>query len=82
MGIIIPEVSVSRHGYGQPCWISYSLDNFQEAILMKMGGLLMGASTSLIYVFAALAPFIAINLLGMNSETYGVANCTPSIGLI
>ncbi|KTD82950.1 hypothetical protein Lwal_0169 [Legionella waltersii] len=30
-----PELSASYHDYGQPCWISYSLDNFQEAILMN-----------------------------------------------
>lgn len=47
-----------------------------------LGGLLMGASTCFIYVFAALAPFIAIHLMGMSSSTYGAANCIPSIGLI
>ena len=47
-----------------------------------IGGLLMGASTCFIYVFAALAPFIAINIFHMDSDTYGVANCIPSIGLI
>lgn len=46
------------------------------------GGLLMGASTAFIYVFAAAAPFIAINLLGMNSADYGIANILPPIGLI
>lgn len=47
-----------------------------------MGGLLMGASTCFIYVFAALAPFIAINIFHMSSDTYGAANCIPPIGLI
>lgn len=46
------------------------------------GGFLMGGSTSFVYVFAALAPFIAINLLGMNSALYGIANILPAIGLI
>ncbi len=49
---------------------------------LVMGGLLMGASTGFIYVFAALAPFIAINLYGMSSDAYGIANCIPPIGLI
>jgi len=49
---------------------------------LVMGGLLMGASTGFIYVFAALAPFIAINLYGMSSDEYGLANCIPPIGLI
>ncbi len=46
------------------------------------GGLLMGGSTSFVYIFAALAPFLAINLLGMSSTRYGIANILPPIGLI
>lgn len=46
------------------------------------GGLLMGFSTSFIYVFAAVAPFVAINLMGMTSASYGFANILPAIGLI
>jgi MFS family permease len=47
-----------------------------------LGGLLMGSSTCFIYVFSALAPFIAINIFGMSSGQYGVANLIPPIGLI
>lgn len=47
-----------------------------------MSGLLMGMSTGFIYVFAALAPFIAMNLYGMSSDMYGIANCIPPSGLI
>jgi MFS transporter, DHA1 family, multidrug resistance protein len=46
------------------------------------GGLLMGFSTTFIYVFSATAPFIAINLMGMTSAQYGVANIIPPIGLV
>lgn len=46
------------------------------------GGLLMGCSTAFVYVFAALAPFIAINISGMNSMQYGMANLLPPLGLI
>lgn len=49
---------------------------------LVLGGLLMGSSTCFIYVFAALAPFIAMNLFGMSSAQYGVANIIPPIGLI
>jgi DHA1 family bicyclomycin/chloramphenicol resistance-like MFS transporter len=45
------------------------------------GGLLLGASTSFIYVFAAVSPFIAISLFHYNSQQYGLANIIPSIGL-
>jgi hypothetical protein len=46
------------------------------------GALLMGCASCFIYIFAALAPFIAINLLQMSSSEYGSANLLPAIGLI
>lgn len=46
------------------------------------GGLLMGGATCFVYVFAALAPFVAINLLHMSSSTYGAANLLPPVGLV
>lgn len=46
------------------------------------GGLLMGSATCFVYVFAAIAPFIAINIFGLNSSEYGLANILPPIGLI
>lgn len=46
------------------------------------GGLLMGCSTCFVYVFAAVAPFIAINLFGLTTTQYGFANLLPPIGLI
>ena len=58
----------------------YSLQ-FKNPVLL-MGGFLMGVCTCFIYVFAAIGPFIAINLLGINSAQYGIANILPPIGLI
>ena len=46
------------------------------------GGLLMGGSTAFVYIFAALAPFIAIDVFGMSSEEYGLANILPTVGLV
>lgn len=46
------------------------------------GGLFMGMASSFVYVFAALAPFIAMNLLGMTSAQYGLYNILPSAGLL
>lgn len=51
-------------------------------IKLISGGLLMGSSTSFVYLFAAIAPFIAINFFKMTSEQYGLANLLPPIGLI
>src|SRR5262249_1457636 len=46
------------------------------------GGLLMGGATCFVYVFAALAPFIAINMMHMDVSNYGTANLLPPIGLV
>lgn len=49
---------------------------------LMAGGILMGGATSFIYVFAALAPFIAMDLMGMNSVQYGLYAVLPSAGLV
>src|SRR5437762_2502258 len=46
------------------------------------GGLLMRWATCFVYIFAALAPFIAIDMLHMSSTSYGAANLLPPIGLV
>lgn len=46
------------------------------------GGLLMGGATCFVYIFAALAPFIAIDMLHLSSTSYGTANLLPPIGLV
>jgi DHA1 family bicyclomycin/chloramphenicol resistance-like MFS transporter len=50
--------------------------------LLIAGSLLMGSATAFVYVFAALAPFIAIKFLNMDSVHYGAANLLPAMGLI
>ena len=42
----------------------------------------MGGATCFVYVFAAVAPFIAITIFGLTSSEYGLANILPPIGLI
>lgn len=61
--------------------ISSYLDQFKNRRLVT-GGLLMGSATCFVYVFAALAPFIAINIMHMNASNYGMANLIPPIGLV
>ena len=60
--------------------MSAYLEQFKNIPLLT-GGLLMGCATSFIYLFAALAPFMAINLLNMPAASYGFANLIPSVGL-
>lgn len=49
---------------------------------LLVGALLMGSATCFSYLFAALAPFIAINTMNMDISNYGEANLLPAIGLI
>lgn len=59
--------------------------DYKEAFTSKRviaGGLLMGGLTCFVYLFAALAPFIAIDQLGLSSDKYGIANLIPPIGMI
>lgn len=56
-------------------------NQFKNSQLIS-GGLLMGCSTSFVYIFAAVAPFIAITIFGLSSAQYGIANLLPPIGLI
>lgn len=44
--------------------------------------LIVGSMTGIVYVFAARAPFIGINLLEMSPAMFGVFNCLPSIGML
>lgn len=66
------KVKHLTHGY---------LSQFKNAQLIT-GGLLMGVSTCFVYIFAAIAPFIAMNIFGLTSSEYGLANILPPIGLI
>jgi MFS family permease len=44
--------------------------------------LMMGCSTSVIYLFASLAPFLGIKGIGLSPEKYGLLNLIPPSGLI
>ncbi|MBS0604942.1 MAG: MFS transporter [Verrucomicrobia bacterium] len=44
--------------------------------------MLMGCGTSVIYLFAAEAPFIGINHIGLSPYHYGLLNFIPPVGLI
>jgi MFS family permease len=44
--------------------------------------LIMGCVTSVVYLFATLAPFLGMNLIGLSPEEYGFLNFIPPIGLI
>lgn len=46
------------------------------------GGLLIGVGTCVVYLFASLAPFIAIEKMGLSPSTYGTYNFLPALGIL
>lgn len=44
--------------------------------------LILGCISSIIYLFSTLAPFLAINQIGLTPEQYGYLNFIPPVGLI
>ncbi len=46
------------------------------------GGLLVGSGTCIVYTFAALAPFIAMDAMGASPKIYGIYNFIPVIGML
>lgn len=57
------------------------LDQFKNKQLI-VGAMLISGATCFVYIFAAMAPFIAINIFDISSAHYGMANLLPPIGLI
>lgn len=49
---------------------------------LPVAALLMGCGTSIVYVFASLAPFIAMEIIGLSPSQYGLWNLLPVLGVI
>ncbi|MDQ5920314.1 MAG: hypothetical protein QG673_370 [Pseudomonadota bacterium] len=47
-----------------------------------VGGLLVGLGSCIVYTFAALAPFIAMNIMHVTPSSYGIYNFVPCIGIL
>lgn len=43
---------------------------------------IQGSCTSFVYIFAALAPFMVIHVLGLSPSVYGLLNLIPAVGMI
>ena len=61
-------------------WKGYAVQFTNKSLLL--GGFLMGSSSCFVYLFASLSPFISMQILGMSSFAYGLANLLPSMGLV
>ncbi len=61
------------------------INKYKKAFMnipLLCGGILMGSGTAFVYVFASLAPFIAMNLMHLQPATYGSWNLLPPVGII
>jgi DHA1 family bicyclomycin/chloramphenicol resistance-like MFS transporter len=61
-------------------WAKYS--GTLGRVELPIAALLMGCATSFVYVFASLAPFIAMQTIGLNPAQYGMWNLLPVLGVI
>lgn len=49
---------------------------------LMLAGLIMGCGTAIVYIFAAKAPFIGIQTIGLSPQIFGYLNLIPSAGMI
>jgi hypothetical protein len=54
---------------------------FKNHVLL-LAAILLGTSTSLVYIFASFAPFVGIKVIGLTPKQYGYFNLIPSVGMI
>jgi len=79
----LPETLKEKNLHAlEPSHLWHGYRNQFKNFHLVMGGMLMGMPTCFVYSFAALAPFIAIDISGMSSAEYGSAVILPAIGLI
>jgi hypothetical protein len=69
-------IAINLHNIGQ----GY-LTKLKNGALIK-ASLCMGLATTFSYLFASIAPFIAIKTLKMSPEQYGLYSCIPPLGMI
>lgn len=65
--------------------ISSLASNYLAQLCSKttlLGGLLIGSSSAIIYSFAALAPFVAIDIMKISPSNYGTYNFIPVFGML
>lgn len=79
----LPEMYASRD------YSALKLENILKNYILQLkntrlifGGLLVGLGTSIVYVFAAVSPFIAMNKMHLTPSQFGVYNFIPCIGIL
>ena len=79
----LPEIKIvlDQNAFKLPNFIGGYIKQLKNPCLLS-AGLLMGTFTAIVYLYATLAPFIAITPSGMSSSEYGFYNLLPSLGML
>mgnify|MGYP000458669448 CR=1 FL=1 len=82
LGSLLPEVVHNKvlDALAPKRLINSYINQFNRQVVF--GGLLVSSGTCVVYTFAALAPFIAMNIIGITPEQYGIYNFVPVIGMV
>jgi MFS family permease len=82
LGRTLPEVFTAKNmdALNPKKLLHNYLNQFKRPVIF--GGLLIGSGTCIIYTFAALAPFIAMDVMGISPKVYGIYNFIPVIGML
>lgn len=79
----LPETSASRDHtalHFRSLIRNYTLQLKNSQLLIC--GFIRGCGTSFVYIFAAMAPFIALKVIGLSPSQYGLFNLLPPLGVI
>lgn len=83
LGPTLPEAYPERQSDAlklKPLLTGYRMQFTSQKIVC--GGLLISMGTCIIYIFASLAPFIAIRTMGLSPDVYGIYNFLPALGIL
>ncbi|MBI3259126.1 MAG: MFS transporter [Ignavibacteriae bacterium] len=81
--IQLPETSTTLNN--EPFNLKWIIDSYLKRCnnaKLVVCSFIQGSCTSFVYIFAALAPFMVIHILGFSPTTYGLLSLIPSIGMI
>ncbi len=83
IGLALPEAIENRNSSAlNPKVIVKNYFAQIKSLPVVLGGLLVGSGTCFVYTFAALAPFIAMDIMHMSTTQYGIYNFIPVAGMI
>lgn len=83
LGHLLPEMYTKEERY--PFYIREALSHYAKQFKNRAivsSGLLVGVCSSTFYIFAALAPFIGMKIMGLSPEAYGSYNLFPVAGMV